>query len=363
MIPSLGVLDSVDQRPVRRAAPSLILLGSALCTLALAALPVTYLIRRAVEIDLETLSVVLFRAKMLEILLTTLTLTLSVAAFATILGVSIAWGLNNVALPALGLIRALVILPVAIPSYVFTYTWLSLEFLPTGFFAAVAVLTLTTAPYVTLAALAAFRRIDASQLDVAQTLGLNQWQTFMRVTFPQIRNAVGAGSLIVALYVLSDFGAVSLLGVDTFTRAIQNTYQGSFDRSSAAILALFLVAISTIVITLEIRTRTVSQTVTSSVRITKRLPYNNAFRAKVITIASISIYILLALLLPLLVLIYRFVSRITPLDYSSLLNAALSTISVSLIGALIAVLLAIPVALLASRGSRLAGKAINSASR
>ncbi len=353
MIPSLGVLDSVDQRPVRRAAPSLILLGSALCTLALAALPVTYLIRRAVEIDLETLSVVLFRAKMLEILLTTLTLTLSVAAFATILGVSIAWGLNNVALPALGLIRALVILPVAIPSYVFTYTWLSLEFLPTGFFAAVVVLTLTTAPYVTLAALAAFRRIDASQLDVAQTLGLNQWQTFMRVTFPQIRNAVGAGSLIVALYVLSDFGAVSLLGVDTFTRAIQNTYQGSFDRSSAAILALFLVAISTIVITLEIRTRTVSQTVTSSVRITKRLPYNNALRAKVITIASISIYILLALLLPLLVLIYRFVSRITPLDYSSLVNAALSTISVSLIGALIAVLLAIPVALLASRGSRL----------
>jgi iron(III) transport system permease protein len=333
----------------QRGAPSLALIAAGLFTLAAAALPVAYLIRRALQIDSELLRTVLFRAKTLEIFITTISLVLAVVALATLIGVSIAWALSNVDLPGLALLRALVILPVAIPSYVFTYSWLSLGFLPNGFLAAVVVLTLTTTPYVTLAALAAFRRIDGAQLDVAQTLGLNQLESFFRVTFPQIRNAVGAGSLIVALYVLSDFGAVSLLGVDTFTRAIQNTYQGSFDRSSAALLALILVAISSLVISFEISFRQRSTLLKSSVRITKRLPALRSLKSRAWALSAILLYIFVALLTPLLVLLQRFFSRITPLDLTELLIASLSTISVSLLGALIAMVLAIPVALLAVR--------------
>ena len=333
----------------QRGAPSLALIAAGLFTLAAAALPVAYLIRRALQIDSELLRTVLFRAKTLEIFITTISLVLAVVALATLIGVSIAWALSNVDLPGLALLRALVILPVAIPSYVFTYSWLSLGFLPNGFLAAVVVLTLTTTPYVTLAALAAFRRIDGAQLDVAQTLGLNQLESFFRVTFPQIRNAVGAGSLIVALYVLSDFGAVSLLGVDTFTRAIQNTYQGSFDRSSAALLALILVAISSLVISFEISFRQRSTHLKSSVRITKRLPALRTLKSRAWALSAILLYIFVALLTPLLVLLQRFFSRITPIDLTELLIASLSTISVSLLGALIAMVLAIPVALLAVR--------------
>lgn len=333
----------------QRGAPSLALIAAGLFTLAAAALPVAYLIRRALQIDSELLRTVLFRAKTLEIFITTISLVLAVVALATLIGVSIAWALSNVDLPGLALLRALVILPVAIPSYVFTYSWLSLGFLPNGFLAAVVVLTLTTTPYVTLAALAAFRRIDGAQLDVAQTLGLNQFESFSRVTFPQIRNAVGAGSLIVALYVLSDFGAVSLLGVDTFTRTIQNTYQGSFDRSSAALLALILVAISSLVISFEISFRQRSTLLKSSVRITKRLPALRTLKSRAWALSAILLYIFVALLTPLLVLLQRFFSRITPIDLTELLIASLSTISVSLLGALIAMVLAIPVALLAVR--------------
>ena len=223
--------------------PALPLIFAGVITLLIVALPIFYLVKRALEIDSETLRIVFWRLKTAEILITTFSLAVGTALMATFLGIGIAWALNSVALPGLGIFRALVILPIAIPSYVFAYAWLSLGFLPQGFLAALIVLTLTTTPYVTLAALAAFRRVDSSQIDVAQTLGLNQIQTFRRITLPQIRNAVAAGSLLVTLYVLSDFGAVSLLGVDTFTRAIQNSYQGSFDRSSASILALLLVAI------------------------------------------------------------------------------------------------------------------------
>ena len=43
-------------------------------------------------------------------------------------------------------------------------------------------------------------------IDEAAQPGL-PWQTFRRVTLPSLRPSIAAGSLLVALYVLSDFGA------------------------------------------------------------------------------------------------------------------------------------------------------------
>lgn len=328
-----------------------VLILAALTSLSFVALPLFYLLRRAFESDMESLQLVIFRAKTLEVLLTTLSLVTSVASLATVIGFAIAWSLHSVELPFANLIRALSILPIAIPSYVFTYSWLSLDLFPGGFLAAVMVLTLSTAPYVTLAAMAALKRIDSSQIDVAQTLGLNQLQILLRVTLPQVRNALSAGALLVALYVLSDFGAVSLLGVDTFTRAIQNTYQGSFDRSSAAVLALMLVLVSALVISLEVSTRRRSRLVKSSLSITRNVEKIKSKVAKAVATSLISIYLFAALIAPLAVLIYRFVARPEGIDYLNLLRAALSTVLVSSLGAAIALLLALPVAILVLRAT------------
>jgi len=327
-------------------------LGAVAISLAFVALPIFYLIKRALEGDLETLQLVIFRAKTIEIFLTSLALAALVATLATTIGLALAWCLHNVALPAANLLRALAILPMAIPSYVFTYCWLSFGLLPSGFAAAVFILTLSTTPYVTLAALAALRRIDFAQLDVAQTLGINQFEIFRRITLPQIRSAVGAGSLLVALYVLSDFGAVSLLGVDTFTRSIQNTYQGSFDRSSAAVLALMLVLVAALVISLENISRNRASVFTSSVAITKTPPKSVSQKLVIASTVFIAFYILIALVLPLAVLAIRFIVRPNPIDFGSLFQAGFATVSVSLIGALIAIALALPVSLLAARRTR-----------
>ena len=43
-----------------------------------------------------------------------------------------------------------------------------------------------------------------------------------------------SGALLVMLYVLSDFGAVSIMVYDTFTLDIYLSYQASFDRTGAA---------------------------------------------------------------------------------------------------------------------------------
>ena len=330
-----------------KTAPALV--AAATVSLSFVALPIFYLIKRALESDLETLRIVIFRSKTIEVLVTTISLAALVAMLATLIGLALAWSLHNVALPAANLLRALAILPMAIPSYVFTYCWLSFGLLPGGFGAALFILTLSTTPYVTLAALAALRRVDFAQLDVAQTLGLNHFQIFLRVTLPQIANAVGAGSLLVALYVLSDFGAVSLLGVDTFTRSIQNTYQGSFDRSSAAVLALMLVLVAALVISLENISRNRASVFASSVAITRTPRKSSSRKSRFISTSLIALYILIALLLPLAVLVFRFISRPNPIDFGSLVQAGFATVTVSLIGALIAIALALPVSLLAAR--------------
>jgi len=265
-------------------------LGTTL-SLTFVAIPLFYLARRALDSESQTLTAVVLRRKTLEIFLTTISLAALVVAVATILGVALAWILHNVALPFPNLCRALIILPIAIPSYVFTFCWISLFPSLQGFWAAVFVLVLSTTPFVTLAALAALRRVDWSQHEVAQTLGLNNTATFFQVTLPQIRNSVAAGSLLVALYVLSDFGAVSLLGVDTFTRAISNLYRGSFDRSTAAVLALILVAISGMIISIESGARSRTKVVKSSSRIINNSNLDRKLKSRSIAFVLISIFL------------------------------------------------------------------------
>ncbi|MFM2175592.1 MAG: hypothetical protein RLZZ527_668 [Actinomycetota bacterium] len=330
--------------------PSLVIQIAALAALSVIAIPLFYLFQRAFSGEGGLAAQIIFRTKTLEILATSIGLTISVSLASTILGLAIAWSLHFLPLPGGSFLRALTILPMAIPSYVLTYSWLSLELFTGGYLAALLILTLSTTPFVILAALAAFRRIDNSQHDVALTLGLNQFQSFRRVILPQIQGSLTAGSLLVSLYVLSDFGAVSLLGVDTFTRAIQNTYQGSFDRSAAAILALLLVLISSSIIALEVRTRRAPQSNRAAVSSARISQFQFSSRAKFSSLALIYSYLFFALVAPLSILVARFLNRPEAIDLQELSGAAFATLFVAAIGAILAITLAMPVAIIAARG-------------
>jgi iron(III) transport system permease protein len=67
--------------------------------------------------------------------------------------------------------------------------------------------------------------------------------------------AVGAGTLLAALYALSDFGSVAILRADTFARAVASQYGSSFDRSGAALFSLVLVVFALGLVGLEWRIR------------------------------------------------------------------------------------------------------------
>lgn len=214
----------------------------------------------------------------LETLLTTRTLrlvgrsfllTVLVTAAAIVIGVTGAWVLTRTDIrfkTAWGVVFAL---PLVIPSYVIAMTLISsggprglfanLVGLPlphvTGLVGAWLTLTLSTYPYVFLITSAALRRTDPAIEEAARSLGSSPGRVFRTVVVPQLRPAIGAGALLVALYTLSDFGSVSLMRFDAFTRVIYAQYSGRLDRTPAIVLSIVLMLVAGIVIWGEQRSR------------------------------------------------------------------------------------------------------------
>lgn len=198
----------------------------------------------------------LLRVRTLELLANTLLLTVSVTITAMLIGFLQAWLTTRTNLVGVAIFAVLGTLPLAIPSYVLALAYTSIFPGFSGFFASWVTLSLASAPYVFLAVSAALIRSNVGQEEVARSLGLTSFQVLTKVTWPQVRPAAVASGLLVALYTLSEFGAVSILRFDTFTRAIYNAYRGSFDRTAAAALAVVLVLLTLIVLYFEKRYRT-----------------------------------------------------------------------------------------------------------
>lgn len=192
------------------------------------------------------------------ILARTLGLALAVTATAVAIALPIGWLTVRTDLPGRRVWAALCTLPLVIPSYVGAYLFvaalgpngmlqdaLGVERLPSiyGFGGAWLVLSLFTYPLVLLPLRGALRRIDPQLEDAARAMGRGPLAVFRTVVMPQLWPVLAAGGLLVALYVVSDFGAVSLLRFDSFTREIYVAYKSSFDRTAAASLGAVLVVV------------------------------------------------------------------------------------------------------------------------
>ena len=318
--------------------------------LGLVLIPFIYLLFRAGEKSIPEAVDLLLRAKTLEVLATTTALLALVVIINVLLGTLIATGLHFVRIPYSRALIIPTVLPLAIPSYVFTYTWMALIPALSGIWAAAFILVLTTLPYMILAVLISLRQLDSGLIEVARSLGLTKPAIFFRVVLPQIRSSISAGALLSGLYVMSDYGAVSLLRVDTLTVTIANMFKSSYDRGAAAVISLLLVLASLIFVSADqlIKGRSISDNASkrSSVKNTRL----SSPSLRVATLTLTLTYALLSVLIPFSVLISRFIGNPNPIDYQRLLAAATSTILVSAIGAVMALAIAIPLAILTAQG-------------
>lgn len=251
---------------------SRVLIRTATAVAALSVLPAVYLVIRATDGGGSRAWDILTQARTIEALADTAALTAAVTLGAVVLGACLAWLTIRTDIPLRRLLTVLLALPLALPSYVAAYAYVSflgprgvlqgwleplgVQRLPSvyGFWGAWLVLTVISYPYVFLTVRSALRRLEPSAEEASRTLGQSALGTFRRVLIPALRPAIAAGALLVALYTLSDFGAVSLLRFDALTRVVYVQY-GLIDRSAAAVLALLLVALALVVLAAEMRTR------------------------------------------------------------------------------------------------------------
>ena len=211
--------------------------------------------------------------RLLELAANTGALGAAVTTTSSLIGGASAWLVSRTDLPGKRLATVLVVIPFAVPSFVgaltllgatgadgilsVVSTWLGGGIIryPSGFWAAWLVLTLISVPLVHLAVAPAMHSLNPTLEEAARGLGAGRMKVFWTVTLPQLRPSLTAGALLVGLYTLSDFGAVSLLRYDTFTRAIYLEYAGRVDRRPALGLAAVLAAVAVILVWLERSTR------------------------------------------------------------------------------------------------------------
>lgn len=190
----------------------------------------------------------------------TIQLAVLVSAVAAVVGTGMAWLVERTDLPGRRVWRVLLPLPLVIPSFLGAATLLNavntggfldevlgLSGLPDlrGLGGATVVLGALSYPYVFLPVAARLRTLNASLEESARMLGRRPWQVAREVVLPQVVPAVTAGTVLVFLYAISDFGGVQFVRYDTLTRAI---FESSLlDRTTANALGLLLGVIALLV--------------------------------------------------------------------------------------------------------------------
>ncbi|WP_254840604.1 ABC transporter permease [Natronomonas marina] len=261
-----GTADSSTERPL-----ALTLLSGAVA--AALVFPLTWVVMRASTVPPDRASGLLFNDRTVEIFLNSLLLMVSVTVLSVLLAVPLAVLTVRTDLPGRRFWTIIVSLPLAIPSYLGAFAFvtmfrprgivqgwlepLGVQELPDvyGLSSAVLIITLYTYPYVFITTRAALKTFDKSLVDAARTLNHGWLSTFRRVTLPQIRPAIAAGALLVALYAVSDFGTPAFLQADVFTREIFLKQQSIGGDDFAAFLSLQLVALTVFILAIESRVR------------------------------------------------------------------------------------------------------------
>jgi len=296
--------------------------------------------------------------RLAELMFNTVVLTVAVTVTAVAIGLATAWTTSRAALPFRKAWMTLAALPLVVPSYVAALSLIAatgpsgvLVEIPTpyGFVGSWLVLSVFTAPLVHLTLIPGLRAIDPATEESATGLGASRWRVFATVTLPQLKPALVSSGLLVGLYTISDFGAVSLLRYDTFTRAIYTLYRGQIDRRPSATLSLILMALAIVILLIERRYRSRVPLHSRRPRRARPLLALSGW-PRAASILALAVYTLIALGLPLAVMTITVIGGLESDQIVRSLGAeAFRSLGVALTAALVTVILAFPVAMVTTR--------------
>ncbi len=335
------------------------------------AFPGAYLIYRSLIDGADPLGVLL-SGRTIAPLLRTLRLAVTVSAAALVLGTTLAWLTTRTDLPMRRIWRVILPLPLVLPTFVGAAAFIhalnpgglandllrgiGIERTPElrGFVGAWLVLTLLTYPYVYLPVAARLKQLPATLEESARVLGDSTTTLFRRICLPQMSSAMAAGTLLVFLYTLSDFGAVQLMRYDTLTRAIHTNHLA--DTTVALALSLILLVLAALVVVAE---RRFSRRTHDAARSNSNRPIIYPLgRWRLAAVSLVWVASAASVGAPVVALLdwatdglrrSFFGGRPLTVGLEEVVDATFGTLSVSVLAAVVAVAAVLPIALLAGR--------------
>ncbi|MBT5406265.1 MAG: iron ABC transporter permease, partial [Gammaproteobacteria bacterium] len=211
---------------------------------------------------------------LLEYLSNTFLILMFVSLISVVLGVSCAWLVTMYQFPGKDIFKWLLIMPIAIPTYVSAYIYAGLVE-PSGFlfesaestiglgkelynlinlrniYGVIFILSICLYPYIYLITYSSFKEQSYCAIEVGKSLGLNKKELFRKISIPLARPGIIAGLSLVMMETLAEFGTMDYYGVSTFTTGIYRTWFAFDDDTSALHLASILLTFVFILMILE----------------------------------------------------------------------------------------------------------------
>jgi iron(III) transport system permease protein len=292
----------------------------------------------------------IWRPRVGELLDHTGVLVAGCVALSAVLGTGTAWLVERTTLPGRRVWNVLLVAPLAVPAFVNSFGWVSLTARVEGYAGALMIVSLSYYPLVHLPVSAMLRGLDPALEETAAALGYGPWRTFGRVVLPQLRPALLGGSLIVALHILAEFGALQMLRFPTLTTAIYDQYRSSFNGPAANMLASVLLLSCLLLLTLELRLRGHHHYSRLGGGSARTIPRRRLGRAAVPSLVAVGALTTLALGVPLGSLLFWLVTgSSTAFPVGDLVATAATSLGLGLGGAILTMALAFPIAWLCVR--------------
>lgn len=326
-------------------------------------LPLVYLVLRASEADWATSSALIFRERNLHLLWNTVRLTIGVLTLTTLIAAPLAWLTVRTDLPFKKWVTLISVMPLAIPGYILAYALLGLGGangtaylllgleIPrlSGYWGSLVAISLYTFPYMFLNLRSGLLGLDPSIEEAGRSLGYSSVRIYHKVILPQLRPSFLAGVLIIGLYVLGDFGAVSLMRFETFSYALFLQYSASYDRIYAAWLAIMLIMLTATLLIAEYRLLRGKLFHRSGSGTARKMRISRLGRLKYPAFGGVFLVLFFAIIVPVGTIVFWMSRGIGRISFDSLWDILFMSVSASAPAAILTALLAIPLAYISVR--------------
>jgi iron(III) transport system permease protein len=242
-------------RPDRAYRPGPLVSTTVAILVAVTLIPLGYVAWAAVSIGWAKAYDLVVRPRVGDLLFNTLALVVITVPLCVVIGVGVAWLVERTDVPGRAFWRPLFVAPLAVPAFVNSYAWVGVIPSLHGLWAGVLVTTLSYFPFMYLPAAATLRRLDPAIEESARALGSDSAGVFFRVVLPQLRLAILGGGLLIGVHLLAEYGAFAMVRFDTFTVAIFQQFQVTFDGAAGSMLAGVLVLLCLMLLVAEAMAR------------------------------------------------------------------------------------------------------------